>query len=177
MDIERQLKQAEFGRLVGISRQAVGDLQARGVIEPSMSGVEATQAYCGHLRVIAAGRMASGDLDLSEERAGLAKAQRERVEMQNSVTRRELAPVALLEEVLAKCGSKVAGILDAIPGMVRRRNPALTSNDIEIISGEVARARNLAASMTLDDVLDQTSAISDVKNNGNDEGVDDDGQG
>lgn len=155
MNLDHQLKQSEFGALVGISRQAVGDLQSRGIIEPGMSGAEALLAYCGHLRIVAAGRLAAGDLDLAEERAGLAKAQRERIEMQNAVTRRELAPVVLLEEVLAKAGSKVAGILDAIPGMIRRRNSALTSGDLEMISGEVARARNIAAALTLDDVLER----------------------
>ena len=161
MNIERQLKQAEFGQLVGISRQAVGDLQARGVIEPGMVGTEALLAYCGHLRVIAAGRMISGDSGLTEERAGLAKAQRERIEMQNSVTRRELAPVILIEEVLAKAGSKVAGILDAIPGMIKRRVPILTADDLDLIAGEVAKARNIAAAMTLDDILNDTPMETD----------------
>ena len=104
-------------------------------------------AYITELREQAAGRAAAGDLDLATERAGLARAQREKIEMQNAVTRRELAPVALLEEVLAKAGSRVAGILDAIPGMIKRRVAGLSSNDIELIAVEVARARNIAAAV------------------------------
>lgn len=161
MNLDHPLKQADFGALVGISRQAVGDLQARGIIEPGMSGSEALLAYCGHLRIVAAGRLASGDLDLAEERAGLAKAQRERVEMQNAVTRRELAPVILIEEVLAKAGSKVAGILDAIPGMVKRRVSSLPADVLDMISGEVARARNIAAALRLDDILDDAPPVND----------------
>lgn len=92
---------------------------------------------------------------MAAERAGLAKAQRERIEMQNAVTRRELAPVVLIEEVLAKAGSRVAGILDAIPGMIKRRVHSLTSGDIDLIAGEVARARNVAAAISLDDLLDE----------------------
>ena len=115
-------------------------------------------AYIRELREQAAGRAAAGDLDLATERAGLAKAQRERIEMQNAVTRRELAPVVLIEEVLTKAASKTAGILDAIPGMIRRRVPILTADDIGLIAGEVAKARNMVAAMSLADLKDDDSA-------------------
>lgn len=111
--------------------------------------------YIRALREQAAGRAAAGDLDLATERAGLAKAQREKIEMQNAVTRRELAPVVLIEEVLAKAGGRVAGILDAIPGMIKRRVAGLSSNDIELIAVEVARARNIAATVSLNDLNDE----------------------
>ena len=114
--------------------------------------------YIREIREQAAGRSASGDLDLATERAGLAKAQRERIEMQNAVTRRELAPVILIEEVLAKAGSKVAGILDAIPGMIKRRVAGLSSDDLDLIAGEVARARNIAAAVSLDDLKDEAQS-------------------
>mgnify|MGYP002127934598 CR=1 FL=1 len=52
---------------------------------------------------------------------------------------------ALLEEVLTAAASKVAGVLDAIPGMVRRRVPQLTADDIDLIAGEVVKARNTVA--------------------------------
>jgi phage terminase Nu1 subunit (DNA packaging protein) len=74
--------------------------------------------------------------------------------MQNAVTRGELAPVALIEEVLTKAASKVAGVLDAIPGMIRRRVPLLTADDIDLIAGEVAKARNTVAAMSLADLDD-----------------------
>lgn len=79
--------------------------------------------------------------------------------MQNAVTRGELAPVILIEEVLTKAASKTAGILDAIPGMIRRRVPQLTADDIDLIAGEVAKARNTVARMSLADLAD--SDLSD----------------
>lgn len=153
--LNHSLSPAEFGLLVGITRRSASRLVERGVIEKDMTGADALIAYCSHLREQAAGRAASGDLDLAAERAGLAKAQRERIEMQNAVTRRELAQVVLIEEVLAKAGSRVAGILDAIPGMIKRRVHSLTSGDIDLIAGEVARARNVAAAISLDDLRDE----------------------
>ena len=111
-------------------------------------------AYIHKLREQAAGRAAVGDLDLAGERARLAKEQADRVAMQNAVTRGELAPVILIEEVLTKAASKVAGILDAIPGMIRRRVPLLTADDIDLVAGEVAKARNTVAKMSLADLFD-----------------------
>jgi len=142
-----------------LSQAAVSALMAElGIDWKAASLNEIRVAYIRRLREQAAGRAAVGDLDLAGERAALAKAQRERIEMQNAVTRGELAPVVLIEEVLTKAASKTAGILDAIPGMVRRRVPQLTADDIDLIAGEVAKARNMVAAMSLADLNDAESA-------------------
>jgi len=152
LDLTAQITQQRFGEVVGVSQQAVSDLVRRGVLSEIAPAGAWLLAYCGHLREVAAGRATSGDLDLASERAALAKAQREKIEMQNAVTRGELAPVALLEQVLSATASRVAGILDAIPGMVRRRVPQLSADDIVLVAEEVARARNTVAGMRLVDV-------------------------
>jgi terminase small subunit / prophage DNA-packing protein len=149
--------QKQFGEMVGISQPAVSDLLMRGVLADGAAVGDWLIAYCGNLREVAAGRAASGDLDLAGERAQLARAQRERIEMQNAVTRGELSPTILLEQVLAKAAAKIAGVLDAIPGMVRRRVPQLTAGDIDLIAGEVAKARNTVAGMSLVDLADDDS--------------------
>lgn len=111
-------------------------------------------AYIRHLREQAAGRAAAGDLDLATERAGLAKAQRLRIEMQNAVTKKEMAPVALITEVLAKTAAKIAGQFDAIPGLVRRRHPQFGADVIGLIAEEIAKVRNTVARMSLADLDD-----------------------
>ena len=108
--------------------------------------------YIRNLREQAAGRATIGDLDLATERAGLAKAQRERIEMQNAVTRKELAPVALITQVLAKTAAKIAGQFDAIPGLVRRRAPQFGADVIGLIADEIAKIRNTVAQMSLADL-------------------------
>ena len=146
-----------------LSQGAVSQWMDRlGVDWRSASIDEIRVAYIRELREQAAGRAAIGDLDLATERAGLAKAQREKIEMQNAVTRRELAPVVLIEEVLAKAGSRVAGILDAIPGMIRRRVPDMAADVVDMIRAEVAKARNIAATVTLDDLRDDQSPAADA---------------
>ncbi len=154
IDLSAIVTQKQFGELVGISQPAVSDLLMRGVISDGSTAGDWLLDYCRNLREVAAGRAAAGDLDLAGERAALARAQRERIEMQNAVTRGELAPVSLIEEVLTKAASKTAGILDAIPGMIRRRVPLLTADDIELVAGEVAKARNMVAAMSLADLND-----------------------
>lgn len=152
LDLSTNPTQSFFGSLVGISRQAVGDLISRGVIDPQQSTQQMLHAYCSHLREVAAGRLANGDLDLATERALLARAHREKVDMQNAVTKRELAPVFLIEEVLSKAGSRAARILDTIPGLIRRRAPTLNADILDLIQAEVAKVRNIAAAVSLADL-------------------------
>ena len=155
------MNQNDIAEHLDLSQPAVSALMDRLEIDWKAADLSDIRvAYIRNLREQAAGRATLGNLDLATERAGLAKAQRERIEMQNAVTRNELAPVILIEEVLTKAAAKVAGIFDAIPGMVRRRFPALTADVIDEIASEVARARNIVASISLAD-LDDTDPESD----------------
>jgi phage terminase Nu1 subunit (DNA packaging protein) len=136
-----------------LSQQAVSQIMDEmGINWKSATLKQVRVAYIRRLREQAAGRAASGDLDLAGERARLAKEQADRVAMQNAVTRAELAPVALIEQVLFAAASKVAGIFDGIPGLVRRRVPRLTRDELDLIAGEIAKARNMVASMSLADL-------------------------
>lgn len=150
VDLSVPMTQTEFGDLVGISQQAVSDLLKRNVLAAGQASGWWLHAYCAHLREHAAGRAAGGELDLAAERAALARVQRERIEMQNAVTRRESAPVALLELAVATIGRKVAAVLESIPVTIKRRSKNLTAEDIEIITAEITKARNIAALAQLD---------------------------
>jgi phage terminase Nu1 subunit (DNA packaging protein) len=153
--------QASIGIHLDLDQSSVSRLcKDLGIDHKTASLAEIRIAYIRHLREQAAGRLAAGDLDLATERAGLAKAQRERIEMQNAVTRREMAPTYLIEEILAAAGAKVAAILDAIPGACRRRNQNLTAADIQTIAGEIAKARNVAAAISLDQLEAESQAAA-----------------
>lgn len=158
LDLSKKVTQQEFGELVGISQPMVSDLVARSVLSVGDVAAVWLLAYCAHMREIAAGRATNGDLDLATERARLAKEQADKIGMQNAITRRELAPTYLLEEVLAAAGARAAAILDAIPGAIRRRNQNLTAADIETIASEIAKARNIAAAISLDDLEAEIAA-------------------
>lgn len=164
IDLDNPITQREFADLIGVSESAVSGMVKRTVIIPGQCAGSWLRDYCLHLREMAAGREASGDLDLATERAGLARAQREKIEMQNAVTRGELAPRVMMEGALAKAASKIAGVFDAIPGMVRRRVPGLSADEIEMIAVEVAKARNIVAGMSLDDINAESADASDADN-------------
>lgn len=151
VDLQAPMTQTAFGRLVGISQQAVSDLLRREVLLPGQPGATWLECYCAHLREQAAGRAAAGELDLAAERAALAREQRDRIAMQNAVTRRELAPIATLEMALATVGRKISAVLESIPVSIKRRSKNLTAEDIAIITGEINRARNIAAAAQLEE--------------------------
>ena len=149
------MSQQDIAEHLDMSQQAVSQLMDQlGMDWRSVDVAEIRIAYIRRLREQAAGRATVGDLDLATERAGLAKAQRERIEMQNAVTRKELAPIALITEVLAKSAAKSAGQFDAIPGMIRRRCPQFGADVIGLIAEEIAKVRNTVASMSLADLKD-----------------------
>lgn len=149
-----------------LSQGAVSQWMDRLGIDWRAAGLDEIRvAYIRELREQAAGRAAIGDLDLATERARLAKEQADKIAMQNAVSRGELAPVVLIEEVLTNAAAKVAGVLDAIPGMVRRRVPRLASDEIDLIAVEVAKARNVVASMSLDNLKAEESSVD--KSDGN----------
>ncbi|KRB73455.1 terminase small subunit [Noviherbaspirillum sp. Root189] len=153
IDLQGKVTQSAFGEMIGISQPAVSDLLSRGVIIADQPVGEWLKSYCLHLREQAAGRAAAGELDLAGERAALAKVQRERIEMQNAVTRKQLAPVNVIEEVLARVGRQIVGILEAIPVQLKRRS-SLTAEDLDFITRELVKARNLAANIELEDPAD-----------------------
>lgn len=146
-------KQAEVAAHLDLSDRSVRELESKLNVPTDYTLRTFRLAYIRHLREVAAGRAGTSDLDLATERAGLAREQKERVALQNAVTRRELAPVMLIEQVLARAGSKVAGILDAIPGMIKRRIETISIADINLITAEISIARNIAASVSINDLL------------------------
>lgn len=159
--MQSSVTQKVFGEIVGISQPAVSDLIKRDVLTEGDTLANWIIAYCSNLREQAAGRAgADGGLDLVSERARLAKEQADKVAYQNAITRNQLAPVDLLEEVLAKAAAKINGVFDAIPGMIKRRVPTLSSEEIDLIALEISRGRNIVASMSLHDI-DEQIAVDD----------------
>lgn len=157
IDLDKKLTQARFAQLVGVTQPAVSSLIARGVIAAGDTAGNWLLSYCGHLREEAAGRAASDGLDLASERARLAAAQADKLEMELAVTRAELAPVVVIEQVLVRAGVKVAAVLDAVPDTLKRQLPDLSDDQVDIIRREIARARNAVAVLSLEDIEEADS--------------------
>lgn len=143
------MTQTQFAELVGVSQQAISSLVGRGVLNSGDTGAVWLKHYCENLREQAAGRASMGDLDLVQERARLAKEQADRVEMQNQISRKEVAPVNLLEVVLAKVARQIVANLEAIPVQLKRNSTTISQEDLKYITSEIIKARNIAATMEL----------------------------
>ncbi|ADV01272.1 terminase small subunit [Alicycliphilus denitrificans] len=155
--------QAEIAEHLDISTRRVRELATEWAIDSrEVSLGEWRQRYLTKLREEAAGRAGTGDLDLVAERARLAKVQADRIEMQNAVTRKELAPAELIEEVLSRAGARAAKLLDTIPGELKRRCPQLTADDIATIATTIAKVRNIAAGASLADLRDDEDEEGDA---------------
>lgn len=94
------LNTEQMAALLDLSPQRLRELTRRGAVPRAGHGrylvAEVVPAYCRHLREAAAGRASSGagTLDLVQERAALARAQREKLEREARQASRELVDVA-----------------------------------------------------------------------------------
>ena len=107
---------------LGVSTKTVQDLLANGVIKKKDRGEydleECLRAYISRLREIAASRIGTGDLNLTDERARLAKEQADSKEMENAITRGQLVYIEDVAKRFAQSLSKVTTRLMAIPTKV-----------------------------------------------------------
>ena len=100
--------------------------------------------YIRRLREQAAGRMGDelGGLDLVQERAALAREQREGQAIKNAVARKEFAPVGLLADVLGMAASAVVDRFDQLEGALRKACPDLPDEAKTTVQQVIANARN-----------------------------------
>ncbi|MDB5965175.1 MAG: hypothetical protein JWQ72_1675 [Polaromonas sp.] len=144
IDLTAPCTQAELAAIVGVTQQNISALMVEAKLPPAGSIGDLVQAYCHRLREQAAGRMGSevGGLDLSQERAALAKTMREGHELKNAVTRGTYAPVTLLTEVLATASQSVGERFEQLPGQLKKACPDLPDAAREQIMVTIAGARN-----------------------------------
>ena len=138
------ITQAEFALLIGVSEAKVSQLVAEGVIERGHTAHAWLLAYCERLREVAAGRASgeAGGLDLVQERAALARSQREAQEIKNAVARGEYASIGLLADVLAMASSAVVDRFEQLEGALKKACPDLPEEAKATIQQVIANARN-----------------------------------
>lgn len=150
IDISKPSTQQQFADLVGVSQQAISDLCRRDVLSQGQEIGEWLKRYCSHLREQAAGRATNGDLDLATERAALARAQREKIDMQNDITRKNFGPIEALAMGLSDLTAVIASKLDTIPGKLKVASDRLTADDLDLVATVIADVRNDIADMNID---------------------------
>ena len=168
--LDAPISQAEFAQIVGISEARVSTLISEGVLVKGDSAHGWLLGYCERLRDMAAGRHSAGGLDLVQERAALARSQREAQELKNAVARGEFAPIGLLADVLGEASSAVVDRMDQIEGQLRKACPDLPEDARQVILRMMADARNEWIRSTAKLISDKMDQMADAL----DEGEDDD---
>ena len=147
--------------MVGVTQPAISAMVTEGKLPAAGTLGEVLQAYCQRLRLQAAGRIGDevGGLDLVQERAALAREQREGHAIKNAVARREYAPVGLLSDVLGMASSAVVDRFDQLEGAMRKACPDLPDEAKTTVQQVIAAARNewIRATSTL--VADTVDAM------------------
>lgn len=137
--------------LLNLTARRVQQLAKEGIVKRAGRGkynlVESVQGYVRFLQEQAERRSDPDSLDLVTERTRLAREQADAAAMANAESRGELIPVEYVEEVLAHAATAAGSQFDAVPIRIKQRIPALSPRDVEIITEEVARARNELASL------------------------------
>lgn len=164
------ISQAEFAQIVGISEARVSTLISEGVLVKGDSAHGWLLGYCERLRDMAAGRHSAGGLDLVQERAALARSQREAQELKNAVARGEYAPIGLLADVLGQAASAVVDRMDQVEGDLRKACPDLPEDARVVVLRTLANARNEWIRSTAKLINDKMDQMADAL----DEGEDDD---
>jgi phage terminase Nu1 subunit (DNA packaging protein) len=114
--------QAQVAAHLGVSAKYINDLIGKGVIPYAAKGkydIDACRkAYIEHIREQAAGRASAGELNLSEERARLAKEQADAKEMENAVERGDLVYIEDVAKQIENQLTKVRTRLLSVPTKV-----------------------------------------------------------
>ena len=168
--LDAPISQAEFAQIVGISEARVSTLISEGVLTKGDNAHGWLLGYCERLRDMAAGRASVGGLDLVQERAALARSQREAQELKNAVARGEFAPIGLLADVLGQAASAVVDRMDQVEGDLRKACPDLPEDARVVVLRTLANARNEWIRSTAKLINDKMDQMADAL----DEGEDDD---
>lgn len=163
-DLHQPATQQVIADIIGVGQPAVSGMIERGIIRRGDTLAASIASYCAHLREVAAGRQSdSGGLDLVTERARLAAAQADRVELQNKATRREYAPIEVLGDCLAKIVEMMVASLDQIDGAMAKSAPDLPEPTRLAVLACVVDARNkIAARGALGLVVSDIDPADDI---------------
>lgn len=128
--------------LLALTSGALADLKKRGIAvhlgHDAYDLAATVRAYVQHLRGIASGRGGEEQtVNLTTERARLAREQADAVALKNAALRGELVPAADVSREWFEVLRKVrAGVL-AVPSRVRAALPQLTAAEVAVLDAEI----------------------------------------
>lgn len=142
MDISTALTHQTFGDLVGISKQAVGQMVAEGTLVKGDVGSAWLLTYCARLRGYAAARASEESLASMRAHRALAVSRTVAQDIKNTAAQVQYAPIHLLAQVLDWAAQAVASHLDTLVSTLMSEGVELSDSQRIRIASIVARARN-----------------------------------
>lgn len=164
VDLTQPITQAHFGQLVDISQAQVSEYVTKGVMTKGASGATWLREYTKHQREQAAGRGADGEL--AANRAKESASRNELLQIKLAERRREVAAVALIEQVLATVGARIASKLEPLPARIKTLCPEISAEALKLIEQEITEARNKAAAAGLAVLAEADPNADDVDDRG-----------
>ncbi|WP_322414327.1 terminase small subunit [Mesorhizobium huakuii] len=138
--------ESQLAALLGISRQAIGEHVANGVLKRAGRAqfdlAASVKAYCAHLRLHAgrAGRPSEGGDVLKAERLRLTKAQAEAQEAKNRLAAGEMVSAEAVGREWQTILRDVRAAVLAVPSRYGATMPHLTANDVAALDREIRAA-------------------------------------
>ncbi|MGY6662211.1 MAG: hypothetical protein ACXIVO_07800 [Glycocaulis sp.] len=138
------ISEAELADLFGITARQLRNLAYDGVIRKAGRGRfefrASVRGYTESLRAKCARGRSKDDPEHKAERVRLARAQAEKVELQNAKARSELVSADEVTHAWAAILRDVRAGMLAVPSRIGTRLPALTGHDISEIEAEIRAA-------------------------------------
>lgn len=138
--MNREVTQAEFAALVGVSEARVSQLLEEGTLAKGQTAHQWLVSYVERLRDQAAGRDPNGEL--AAARTDLARQQALGQRLKNATTQGEYASIGLLADILGTASAALGERLEALPPRIKIACPELTDGARAMLESTIATARN-----------------------------------
>ncbi len=159
--MNREVTQAEFAALVGVSEARVSQLLDDGTLARGQTAHQWLVGYVERLRDQAAGRDPNGEL--ASARTDLARQQALGQRLKNATTQGEFASIGLLADVLGMASAALGERLEALPSRIKIACPELSDSAREILETTIAAARNEWVRATSDLVEAKLAALTEAE--------------
>ena len=143
---DSEVNAATLGVWLGVSDRTIRELAAKGTVTKAAKRGRyqlqaSVKAYATHLREVAAGRGGEDQiLDLTAERARLAKEQADAQALKNATQRGGLVPTTVVAAEWANMIRLIRSNMLAVPARCRQRNSAFGIVETELIRREITEA-------------------------------------
>lgn len=140
-----------IAKIFGVTDRRVQKLAKDGVIPKAERGkydlIGCVQAY---IRYLQNNSLDNGNFDLRGERARLTKEQADGQNLKNSIARKEVAPISVLEFAMSNLATQISAVLGSLPLKIKKKNPNLSGKEIEEIRREITKVQNAASKVSVD---------------------------